>query len=275
MYSSSLGRWLSNDPLGFNAGDQNWYRSIGNNPGNGGDPWGLEEFNYLLGKINFLSFGENIDGPGGQLIGTHLIIPNPSQFVPDPFNNPPKLPSESLASPIYGFLLTGELGFGAIGSTNWLDPYKEFGSTFPMLLMGGAPIKAQLDPFTLGTQIEIGNPQPGKVIETGFQGYYGGNNLLIQYDANYSYIQHETQANVAVTYEPHRWANATVGTGMTWHHGIEPNLIFHTGLNLKPSLIFENTPHQNYFFENSNLMFDGIYNTMGSYKINIEYIIKY
>ncbi|MFM8932696.1 MAG: RHS repeat domain-containing protein, partial [Gemmataceae bacterium] len=41
VYSPSLGRWLSNDPLGFNAGDQNWYRSIGNNPVNGGDPEGL------------------------------------------------------------------------------------------------------------------------------------------------------------------------------------------------------------------------------------------
>jgi RHS repeat-associated protein len=41
VYSPSLGRWLSNDPLGFNAGDQNWYRAIGNNPGNRGDPEGL------------------------------------------------------------------------------------------------------------------------------------------------------------------------------------------------------------------------------------------
>ena len=41
VYSPSLGRWLSNDPLGFEAGDQNWYRTIGNNPGNGVDPSGL------------------------------------------------------------------------------------------------------------------------------------------------------------------------------------------------------------------------------------------
>ena len=41
VYSPSPGRWLSNDPLGFNAGDQNWYRAVGNNPGNGGDPDGL------------------------------------------------------------------------------------------------------------------------------------------------------------------------------------------------------------------------------------------
>ena len=41
MYCPSLGRWLSNDPLGFNAGDQNWYQAVGNNPGNGGDSDGL------------------------------------------------------------------------------------------------------------------------------------------------------------------------------------------------------------------------------------------
>jgi len=43
VYSPTLGRWLSNDPLGFEAGDQNWYRAIGNNPGNGNDPSGLQE----------------------------------------------------------------------------------------------------------------------------------------------------------------------------------------------------------------------------------------
>jgi RHS repeat-associated protein len=41
VYSPSLGRWLSNDPLGFHGRDQNWYRAVGNNPGNGNDPWGL------------------------------------------------------------------------------------------------------------------------------------------------------------------------------------------------------------------------------------------
>jgi RHS repeat-associated protein len=50
VYSSSLGRWLSNDPLGFEAGDQNWYRAVGNNPGNGGDPWGLD-FYYLVDPV--------------------------------------------------------------------------------------------------------------------------------------------------------------------------------------------------------------------------------
>ena len=44
VYSPSLGRWLSNDPLGFDAGDQNWYRAVGNNPGNRLDSSGL---NYV------------------------------------------------------------------------------------------------------------------------------------------------------------------------------------------------------------------------------------
>ena len=41
-YSPSLGRWLSNDPIGFDAGDNNWYRYEGNDPGNRVDPEGLK-----------------------------------------------------------------------------------------------------------------------------------------------------------------------------------------------------------------------------------------
>ena len=55
VYSPSLGRWLSNDPLGFDAGDQNWYRAIGNNPGNGLDPSGLHK-----GHHKVVSFIRNI-----------------------------------------------------------------------------------------------------------------------------------------------------------------------------------------------------------------------
>jgi len=41
-YSPSLGRWLSNDPIGFEADDNNWYRYEGNDPGNRLDPEGLK-----------------------------------------------------------------------------------------------------------------------------------------------------------------------------------------------------------------------------------------
>ena len=43
VYSPTLGRWLTNDPLGFAAGDVNFYRYVGNGPGNGLDPSGLGE----------------------------------------------------------------------------------------------------------------------------------------------------------------------------------------------------------------------------------------
>ena len=49
VYSPSLGRWLSNDPLGFNAGDQNWYRAVGNNPVIYFDPSGLWSWKGALG----------------------------------------------------------------------------------------------------------------------------------------------------------------------------------------------------------------------------------
>jgi RHS repeat-associated protein len=56
VYSPTLGRWLSNDPLGFEAGDQNWYRAIGNNPLNFIDPLGLDSTRAKL--INAMAKGD-------------------------------------------------------------------------------------------------------------------------------------------------------------------------------------------------------------------------
>ncbi|MFN9114013.1 MAG: RHS repeat-associated core domain-containing protein, partial [Bacteroidota bacterium] len=42
-YSPSLGRFIELDPIGFRAGDNNWYRFLGNNPCSHVDPSGLEE----------------------------------------------------------------------------------------------------------------------------------------------------------------------------------------------------------------------------------------
>ena len=39
-YDPTLGRWISQDPIGFNAGDQNLYRYVGNTPLDHVDPWG-------------------------------------------------------------------------------------------------------------------------------------------------------------------------------------------------------------------------------------------
>ena len=40
MYDPKVGRWLSEDPLGFDAGDGNLYRYIANDPTNATDPSG-------------------------------------------------------------------------------------------------------------------------------------------------------------------------------------------------------------------------------------------
>jgi RHS repeat-associated protein len=44
MYDSSVGRWLEEDPLEFEAGDDNLYRYAGNHPTSATDPSGLSEF---------------------------------------------------------------------------------------------------------------------------------------------------------------------------------------------------------------------------------------
>jgi RHS repeat-associated protein len=40
-YSPDLGRFISRDPIGYDAGDINLYRFVGNGPFNNIDPWGL------------------------------------------------------------------------------------------------------------------------------------------------------------------------------------------------------------------------------------------
>ncbi|MBM4023701.1 MAG: RHS repeat-associated core domain-containing protein, partial [Planctomycetes bacterium] len=40
-YSASLGRFIERDPIGFKAGDNNWYRFVGNRPTTSTDPLGL------------------------------------------------------------------------------------------------------------------------------------------------------------------------------------------------------------------------------------------
>ena len=43
-YDASIGRWASEDPIGFAAGDANLYRYVGNAPENSTDPLGLDTF---------------------------------------------------------------------------------------------------------------------------------------------------------------------------------------------------------------------------------------
>jgi uncharacterized protein RhaS with RHS repeats len=57
-YNPLLGRWMEEDPLGFEAGDANLYRYVSNDPTNLVDPTGLIEWEVkgdgkTLGKLSF------------------------------------------------------------------------------------------------------------------------------------------------------------------------------------------------------------------------------
>jgi pimeloyl-ACP methyl ester carboxylesterase len=64
-YSPYLGRWLEQDPIGFDAGDLNLYRVEGNNPTNEVDPSGL---------IGIIFDGSGYQANDGTII-SRLIVP--------------------------------------------------------------------------------------------------------------------------------------------------------------------------------------------------------
>jgi len=60
-YDPQLGRWLSQDPLGFTAGDANLYRYAGNRAASLADPSGLQEDKPSLGQAAW-EFAKNFWG---------------------------------------------------------------------------------------------------------------------------------------------------------------------------------------------------------------------
>ena len=65
-YDASVGRWLSEDPIGFVAGDANPYRYCGNGPTKGTDPTGLIGEDWI------------IDTVAGQIV--KIIVPGVGVF---------------------------------------------------------------------------------------------------------------------------------------------------------------------------------------------------
>ena len=150
VYSPSLGRSLSNDPLGFEAGDQNWYRAIGNNPGNGMDPSGLQKnappnedkqfypFIQPLPKpkpFNWLKDGLGIELPEFPKIPESnkpqrgIFPPEPSQLSPndlwplDGFVSPIRTPNLN-GNNIFNWKIDEHFFFDTVPSTlsELLDP---------------------------------------------------------------------------------------------------------------------------------------------------------
>jgi RHS repeat-associated protein len=63
-YDSANGRFISEDPIRFAAGDTNIYRYVGNSPTNGTDPFGLFDWGEFREKLNSV---------GGNLVIKHLM----------------------------------------------------------------------------------------------------------------------------------------------------------------------------------------------------------
>src|SRR5262249_37473306 len=61
-YGPSIGRWISEDPIGFSGGDSNLYRYVTNEPTNTTDPSGLQRF--VLAPPN----AQPPDFPGGKWV---------------------------------------------------------------------------------------------------------------------------------------------------------------------------------------------------------------
>jgi RHS repeat-associated protein len=76
-YDAAIGRWTSQDPLSFDAGDANLYRYVGNSPTNATDPFGLAtRFGPLDGS------GESGGGSGSGATGSA-----PAQGSPPPHDS--------------------------------------------------------------------------------------------------------------------------------------------------------------------------------------------
>jgi RHS repeat-associated protein len=78
-YDPRTGRWLSEDPIGFDAGDPNLYRYVGNSPINGYDPTGLIQAGNPLTNLNLFA--------GGYSGGTVAPAKPTNSFVATGFKN--------------------------------------------------------------------------------------------------------------------------------------------------------------------------------------------
>jgi hypothetical protein len=64
MFNPMLGRWMEEDPIGFEAGDTNLYRYVGNNPTDATDPSGL---------IGIIFDGSGYQASDGTIISRFIV----------------------------------------------------------------------------------------------------------------------------------------------------------------------------------------------------------
>lgn len=100
-YDPGTGRWLSEDPLGFNAGDSNLYRYAGNSPTNATDPSGTE-FTLSPEAVSAVKFVVALfsGGEGGNDWSDPNVPSGPISSVPsDPVASSPPITGTGLSLP--------------------------------------------------------------------------------------------------------------------------------------------------------------------------------
>ncbi|XZE43948.1 RHS repeat-associated core domain-containing protein [Pirellulaceae bacterium SH467] len=119
-YDPQTGRWLSQDPIGFAAGDANLYRYVGNGPTSATDPSGLAEtwWDWMFGESDPPS-----TPPGTSPFGSHGSIHlDDSYFNSDSYRTVGMVPR-----PIPTQVCHGMSGLGRVGPVNsfkFSDPRK-------------------------------------------------------------------------------------------------------------------------------------------------------
>jgi len=76
-YDPRAGRFLTQDPIGFGGRDVNFYRYVGNNPTNLGDPEGLQPFGYKpFKKHEYVIEPEKVSGVAKAVLeaAIHALI---------------------------------------------------------------------------------------------------------------------------------------------------------------------------------------------------------
>ncbi|NLZ02239.1 MAG: RHS repeat-associated core domain-containing protein [Pirellulaceae bacterium] len=71
-YDAGVGRWFSEDPIGFAGGDRHLYRYVGNSPGMFGDPNGLDGSGLSLSMLQDMAeqYAQNDPTPADAFVGS-------------------------------------------------------------------------------------------------------------------------------------------------------------------------------------------------------------
>jgi RHS repeat-associated protein len=126
-YDAGVGRWLSEDPIGFDAGDANLYRYVGNSPTMHTDPTGEIPPLILIGIGVGAFFGAmssanvaNAPGPGDP------VFPDPGAGGGEPQNV------------LIGAVIGGGVGTGVHGLKVIIGGSGAAATTYPSIQIGGA-----------------------------------------------------------------------------------------------------------------------------------------